>query len=627
MKSVPRLGSCILAVLLGGCPGAPRQVVYDLAARASAAERWSSREVVLFGTPAAEPYLADGFYREAPGASGDAFVWSKAEVRGGVSHRADRAAPGRARPRPLPGSAGTGRRGAPERRVRGPLRAQRHPPPLSPRPSLRRRSAPATTACASASPPPPPPPAADPKSTDKRELAAAFYAMVLGEEGDVALEDLLTPDAPRPFEAGEGAKGAPAPDPRRSEHRALRHPGTRGRGAPLHPVTAPGSAGRGRRGDLPRALPGSERGRARAVEPRASGSRRQGRGADGAAARRRRRHPAPRPRRGARDHDFRPLRLGGLHGTPSVGPWGRREPASGTAARPPKKHGADPLRKSLAGSNVVLVILDAARARSFSAYGCARRDDAADRRPRPRRRALRAGLHPGRVHPGRDVLGLDVAVPRPPPQRGVVLGAPAEEPADPGRDAHGPRRAHRGLRGQRRRGFGLRLRPRLLRVPRGLPGSGQPRRRLPPGPSRVAPQEQGPALLLLRALPRAPFPLRPRAALRHALRPRRPHPESGAPRPGLDHRRQPGRAGRSRRRSASTSCASTTATWPSPTRRWGPSCARSGPPALADKTLVIVAADHGEGLFEHGWIGHNVQLFEESVHVPLVVRFPSGKGP
>ena len=48
---------------------------------------------------------------------------------------------------------------------------------------------------------------------------------------------------------------------------------------------------------------------------------------------------------------------------------------------------------------------------------------------------------------------------------------------------------------------------------------------------------------------------------------------------------------------------------------------------LLEKTVVMVAADHGEGLFEHGWIGHNVQLFEESVHVPLIVRFPTGKGP
>ena len=38
---------------------------------------------------------------------------------------------------------------------------------------------------------------------------------------------------------------------------------------------------------------------------------------------------------------------------------------------------------------------------------------------------------------------------------------------------------------------------------------------------------------------------------------------------------------------------------------------------LLEKTVVIVAADHGEELFEHGWIGHNVQVYEPSVRVPL----------
>jgi arylsulfatase A-like enzyme len=48
---------------------------------------------------------------------------------------------------------------------------------------------------------------------------------------------------------------------------------------------------------------------------------------------------------------------------------------------------------------------------------------------------------------------------------------------------------------------------------------------------------------------------------------------------------------------------------------------------LLERTIVIVAADHGEGLMEHGWIGHNVQLYEPSVRVPLIVRFPAGRGP
>jgi arylsulfatase A-like enzyme len=42
---------------------------------------------------------------------------------------------------------------------------------------------------------------------------------------------------------------------------------------------------------------------------------------------------------------------------------------------------------------------------------------------------------------------------------------------------------------------------------------------------------------------------------------------------------------------------------------------------LAARTLVIVTADHGEEFFEHGQRLHNFQLYEESVRVPLFMRF------
>jgi arylsulfatase A-like enzyme len=48
---------------------------------------------------------------------------------------------------------------------------------------------------------------------------------------------------------------------------------------------------------------------------------------------------------------------------------------------------------------------------------------------------------------------------------------------------------------------------------------------------------------------------------------------------------------------------------------------------LWDKTVLIVGADHGEGLGEHGWIGHNVEVYEPTARIPLVVRFPAGVGP
>lgn len=43
---------------------------------------------------------------------------------------------------------------------------------------------------------------------------------------------------------------------------------------------------------------------------------------------------------------------------------------------------------------------------------------------------------------------------------------------------------------------------------------------------------------------------------------------------------------------------------------------------LLDNTVVIVIGDHGEGLFEHGYVGHNAQVFEETARVPLIVVLP-----
>lgn len=44
--------------------------------------------------------------------------------------------------------------------------------------------------------------------------------------------------------------------------------------------------------------------------------------------------------------------------------------------------------------------------------------------------------------------------------------------------------------------------------------------------------------------------------------------------------------------------------------------------ALA-KTLVAVTADHGQGLGDHGWYGHRI-LYQEQIHVPLILRVPGG---
>jgi arylsulfatase A-like enzyme len=43
---------------------------------------------------------------------------------------------------------------------------------------------------------------------------------------------------------------------------------------------------------------------------------------------------------------------------------------------------------------------------------------------------------------------------------------------------------------------------------------------------------------------------------------------------------------------------------------------------LSARTLVVVTADHGEGLMQHGHMGHGLQLYEEAVRVPLIYRWP-----
>lgn len=43
---------------------------------------------------------------------------------------------------------------------------------------------------------------------------------------------------------------------------------------------------------------------------------------------------------------------------------------------------------------------------------------------------------------------------------------------------------------------------------------------------------------------------------------------------------------------------------------------------LTAKTLVVVCGDHGEGFAEHGENGHGLLLYEETLHVPLILRLP-----
>ena len=43
---------------------------------------------------------------------------------------------------------------------------------------------------------------------------------------------------------------------------------------------------------------------------------------------------------------------------------------------------------------------------------------------------------------------------------------------------------------------------------------------------------------------------------------------------------------------------------------------------LDSNTIIVIAADHGEEFLDHGWIGHGDQLYQELLHVPLIMTGP-----
>ena len=50
---------------------------------------------------------------------------------------------------------------------------------------------------------------------------------------------------------------------------------------------------------------------------------------------------------------------------------------------------------------------------------------------------------------------------------------------------------------------------------------------------------------------------------------------------------------------------------------------------LAERTIVVLTADHGEEFWEHGRFGHRSTLFDESIRIPLIIRqrgrLPAGR--
>ncbi len=46
---------------------------------------------------------------------------------------------------------------------------------------------------------------------------------------------------------------------------------------------------------------------------------------------------------------------------------------------------------------------------------------------------------------------------------------------------------------------------------------------------------------------------------------------------------------------------------------------------LLETAMVVIAADHGEGLGDHGEDTHGVFLYDATIHVPLIMKFPEGR--
>ena len=47
---------------------------------------------------------------------------------------------------------------------------------------------------------------------------------------------------------------------------------------------------------------------------------------------------------------------------------------------------------------------------------------------------------------------------------------------------------------------------------------------------------------------------------------------------------------------------------------------------LYDQSTVIVVSDHGEGLGDHGEQGHGLFVYDDTLHVPLIIKPSAGEG-
>jgi arylsulfatase A-like enzyme len=605
-----------------GCLSAPKTLVYDLARRADVAERWSANEVLLFGTPSAEPFLPHGFYREAS-REGEPFLWSREESE--ILLRFAEAAPRSAVVDLVP-FAGL-RDQAVEVRLNDEKVARfsladvrsRYAfalPGEAQRPGANRlRFVFAKTAS---------PADADPKNLDKRRLAAALYSLTVGADAQGPLDDLLRRDAPRPFAVTESER-VPAlslmgPAVVRF---AVRVPtGGELRFAPDLALPA-------------RAAAGAASFRVTFESEDAAGVERELwslvlRGNDKAPGE----VVVPLPGSAGRIAKLG-LWVGAVEGGPFAwGTWtaprilgrGGEDPLAPRPVSSTEEARAGDLRNGLRNANVVFVILDAARARQFGAYGYHRATS-----PEIDRLAADGVLFENAYTPAVYTLGAmssvwtsqqpdrhhgDVSFASPLPRDRLTL---ADVLSGQGIFAAGfVATAVPGAFNGFDRGFGE-FHELWQEV-----GSRADvfRQVIPPWLARNKDRRFFAYLHF-----REPhFPYDPEPPFDTRFGPDGPIPKAARRDMGFFRDVNQGRRTLSaEEREHLVRLYDGNLAYVD--QEFGALRRSLEAAGLWDKTITIVTADHGEALGEHGWIGHNVQVHEPSARIPLIVRFPAGKGP